>query len=480
MKTSKIITYITGAVFSCILFGSCSDSFLELSPLSNANELNYYKTEKDFETAVVAAYATLHTEFSPEGGVSFCGEVMSDEATLGNMMLMDSPVSNTEYHAFRDYNIESGNLIVQKIWEEEYNSLMIVNAVLDKLNESSIDGQVKTGYEAEMRFLRALYHFNLVRMFGDIPISGKKIVAGESYDILRSPTAEVFDFIIEDLTFAAGSLPVRVSQPGRAAKGAANGLLGKVYLTMGNKADAAAALKQVIDSKEYSLLDNYADLWDLKHENSAEALFEIQYVAGPTNPSSPYNEYFGPYENFSISGQGRGMNQVAETLWNEYEDSDPRREASVFTGYTNPAGTWIEGKFSRKWYDPSYVLDHNNMYFENNFIVLRYADVLLMYAEATDDPSYLNMVRDRAHLPRYGEAAYPSGKYATLAAAIEHERMVELALEFHRWFDLKRTGRATTVLSVAKGKSITEQKLVLPIPLNERQINPALTQNPGY
>jgi hypothetical protein len=459
---------------------SCSDSFLELSPLSNANELSYYKTEKDFETAVVAAYATLHTEFSPEGGISFCGEVMSDEATLGNMMLMDNPVSNTEYHAFRDYNLESGNLIVQKIWEEEYNNLMIVNTVLDKLNGPSINEQVKNVYEAELRFLRALYHFNLVRMFGDIPIAKKKIVVSESYDVLRSPTAEVFDFIIEDLKFAVDNLPLKVSQPGRATKGAANGILGKVYLTMGNKTDAAAALRQVIDSREYSLLNNYADLWDLKHENSAEALFEIQYVAGPTNPSSPYNEYFGPYENFSISGQGRGMNQVTETLWNEYEEGDPRRDASVFTGYTNPAGTWIEAKFPKKWYDPAYVLDHNNSYFENNFIVLRYADVLLMYAEATDDASYLNMVRDRAGMPRYGEAGYPSGKYTTLAAAVEHERMVELAMEFHRWFDLKRTGRATSVLSAAKGKSITEQMLVLPIPLNERLINPALTQNQGY
>jgi hypothetical protein len=480
MKTFKIITYIAGIVISCVLFGSCSDSFLELSPISNANELNYYKTEKDFETAVVAAYATLHTEYSPEGGASFCGEVMSDEATLGNIMVMENPVSNTEYHAFRDYNLQSGNLIAQKIWKEEYNSLMIVNTVLDKLNESSINGQVKNGYEAEMRFLRALYHFNLVRMFGDVPIAGKRIVASESYGILRAPAADVFSFIVEDLKFAANNLPVKVSQPGRATKGAANGILGKVYLTMGNKTDAATALKQVIDSKEYALLENYTDLWDLKHENSAEALFEVQYVAGPTNPSSPYNEYFGPYENFSISGQGRGMNQVSDVLWNEYEEGDLRRDASVFTGYTNPAGVWIDAKFPKKWYDGAYVLDHNNGYFENNFIVLRYADILLMYTEATGDPSYLNMVRDRARMSRYGETGYPSDKYPTLAAAVEHERMVELAMEFHRWFDLKRTGRATAVLSAAKGKSITEQMLLLPIPQIEKDINPALIQNPGY
>jgi hypothetical protein len=474
MKTLKLIKYISGIIFSQLLFFSCGDGFLDLSPLSNANEASYYQTEKDFETAVTAAYATLYKEYDPQGGASFCGEQMSDEATVYDVM-----GNAADHQAFMKYALYSSNTFVLQIWRDEYNNLMVVNAVLDKLKNASISEQVKTGYEAEMRFLRGLYHFNLVRMFGDVPIARKMIVVNESYNILRSPVSDVYDFIVEDLKFAADHLPLQsqISRVGQATKGAAQGILGKVYLTLGNKNAAKDVLWQIINSGEYELLPDYAYLWDLKHENSKEAIFEIQYKGDPTSPASPYHEYFSPYNNLAISAQGHGMNQVTENLWNEFEPGDPRRDLSIFTGYEN-GGQWIEIKFPAKWYDPSFV-ESMSYYYENNFIVLRYADVLLMYAEAADDPTYLNMVRDRAGMPRYGTSDYPS-KYSTLALAIEHERWVELSLEFHRWFDLKRTGRAIAVLSAAKGKAITEQMLVLPIPLAERDITPALTQNTGY
>jgi hypothetical protein len=446
-----------------------------LSPISNANEANYYKTEKDFETAVVAAYATLYTEYDPESGLSYCSEQMSDEATV-----YDMAGNVADKQAFKNYTLFPANTIVLQTWRATYNSLLIINTLIDKLHTASINEQLKTAYEAEMRFLRALYYFNLVRMFGDIPLVDKPIVVNESYSTLRSPASYVYDFIIEDLKFAADRLPLQsqVSRVGQASKGAAQGILGKVYLTVGNKSAAKEVLGQVINSGEYELLSDYAHLWDLAHENSREALFEIQHVAGPTTPSSPYNEYFCPYNNMAICGQGFGMNQVTDDLWNEFESGDPRRELSIFTGYNDKGGNWIEIKFPKKWWDPAWV-NSNSYYFENNFIVLRYADVLLMYAEAADDPACLNMVRDRAEMPRYGSSSYPA-QYSTLAEAIEHERMVELALEFHRWFDLKRTGRAIAVLSERKGKAITEQMLVLPVPQTERDINPALTQNAGY
>jgi hypothetical protein len=475
MTTLKFARYYTGSILFCSIFWSCSDSFLELSPISNANEANYYKTEKDFETAVVAAYATLYTEFGPEGGASFCGEQMSDEATVYDVM-----GNAADHQAFKNYSLFPANTFVLRIWRNEYNNLMIINTVIEKLQASSLDVQIKTGYEAEMRFLRALYHFNLVRMFGDIPLMKKTVVVSDSYGLLRLPESEAYDFIIEDLKFAVEHLPLQsqISRVGQVTKGAALGILGKVYLTIGNKTDAKNVLGQIISSNEYELLPDYAYLWDLEHENSKEALFEIQHIAGPTTPSSPYHEYFAPYNNMAISGQGRGMNQVTEYLWNEFEENDPRRELSILTGYTDKGGNWIDIKFPAKWFDPAFI-NTGTYYCENNFIVLRYADILLMYAEASDDPAYLNMVRERAGMPRYGEAGYPS-QYTSLALAIEHERMVELSLEFHRWFDLKRTGRATAVLSERKGKAITEQMLVLPIPQTERDINPALIQNTGY
>jgi hypothetical protein len=472
MNTLK---YYTGIMLLCTVLWSCSDSFLELSPVSNANESNYYKTEKDFETAVVAAYATLYTQYAPESGVSYCSEQMSDEATV-----YDMAGNVADKQAFKNYSLFPANTVVLNAWRTGYNSLLTVNTVIDKLQTSSISEQSKTTYEAEMRFLRALYYFNLVRMFGDIPLVDKPLVVNESYSNLRLPASEIYDFIIGDLKFAADHLPLQSQVPrvGQASKGAALGILGKVYLTVNNKSAAKEVLAQVINSGEYELLPDYARLWDLAHENSREALFEIQHAAGPTSPSSPYNEYFCPYNNMAICGQGFGMNQVTEDLWNEFEPDDPRRELSIFTGYNDKGGNWIEIKFPRKWWDPAWV-NAGSYYFENNFIVLRYADILLMYAEAADDPASLNRVRDRAGMPRYGEAGYPA-RYSTLALAIEHERMVELSLEYHRWFDLKRTGRATAVLSERKGKTITEQMLVLPVPQTERDVNPALTQNPGY
>ncbi|MDR2813960.1 MAG: RagB/SusD family nutrient uptake outer membrane protein [Prevotellaceae bacterium] len=476
MNTLRLIKYYTGIIALCAIPWSCSNDFLELLPISNTNEVNYYQTEKDFETAIVAAYATLYTEFGPESGAGFCSEQMSDEATVYDVML-----DAASFQAFKSYSMLPANTVVLQVWQDEYNNLMIVNTVIEKLRASPLGEQLKTSYEAEMRFLRALYHFNLVRLFGDVPLMKKPIVVDDSYGVLRSPESEVYAFIIEDLQFAADNLPLQSqisTRVGQATKGAALGILGKVYLTVGNKSAAKEALKQVIDSREYELLDNYADLWDLKHENSKEALLEIQHKADPAAPASPYHEYFAPYNNLTISPQGHGLNQVTEDLWNEFEQEDLRRESSILTGYTNKAGNWISVKFPKKWWDPAWI-NTGSYYSENNFIVLRYADVLLMYAEATDDANYLNQVRNRAGMPRYGEAGYPA-QYSTLALAIEHERMVELSLEFHRWFDLKRTGRAATVLSAKKGKPITEQMLVLPIPQVERDINPALTQNTIY
>jgi hypothetical protein len=170
------------------------------------------------------------------------------------------------------------------------------------------------------------------------------------------------------------------------------------------------------------------------------------------------------------------MNMVTEDLWNEYEANDPRRDISIDTGYYKN-NVFVPIKFPKKWVDKTVTYSYE--YCNNNFIIFRYADVLLMLAEATGKASYLNEVRDRVGMPRYGEAGYPA-QYPTLDLAIEHERRVELALEFHRWFDLKRTGRAPAVLTAKKGKTITEQNLLLPIPDKVIQQNPAITQNPGY
>ncbi|MCE5331830.1 MAG: RagB/SusD family nutrient uptake outer membrane protein [Bacteroidales bacterium] len=472
MKTKNIII----AIFSGFILSSCSDDFLDLAPISNMNVKQFYKTEADFQQAVNAAYQTLYTQYAPESGVCYCGETMSDEATMymviGNV---------ADKWAFKDYNLKANNTIVNTIWNDGFVAMNKVNIVIEKLQSSNLESNTKNSFEAEMRFLRGLYYFNMVRMFGPVPLLDKTVTVSDSYNVVRSPVNEVYDFIIADLKFAEANLPVRskAARVGQATKGAAEGILGEVYLTLGDKNSAKEVLMNVIKSQEYELLPSYGSLWDLKHENSKEAVFEINFVAGPTNPSSPYWESFTPFENFVLTGQGLGLNQVTDELWNSYETNDPRRDLSIFAGYNDATGKWIPIKFAKKWYDDTYIRT-KTYYYENNFIVQRYAGILLMYAEASGDAEYLNKVRRRVGLPEFGTPDYPTDKYPTLDLAIEHEREVELALEFHRWFDLKRTNRAIDVLSASKGKTITTDMLLLPIPQSVIDQNPKIVQNKNY
>jgi hypothetical protein len=288
------------------------------------------------------------------------------------------------------------------------------------------------------------------------------------------------------LKSAAADLTDPGAEPakGRANKGAAKSLLGKVYLTMGDKPNAVLLLKDVVDTyggSKYDLLPTFASLWGntTAQKNTKESIFEIQYLGGVGNPYSIFWPGFAPFENFSITKYGGGMNMVTDDLYNEYEATDPRRDLSFYTGYTK-AGVFVPIKFNKKWVDLTAPLDGGGEACNNNFMVLRYADVLLLLSEATGDAQYLNRVRARVGLPAFGTGSYPSATYPTLDLAIEHERRMEFALEYQRFFDLKRTGRAVTVLK-AKGKAITDNKLLLPVPKYALGQNPnLLPQNPGY
>jgi hypothetical protein len=389
-------------------------------------------------------------------------------------------VNIPDRQAYKDYNVQPTNTVNYAMWQQDYNSLFNINIVLDKIEGTSLDAAYKSEVKAEMMFLRALYYFIMVQTWGDIPLVTKPITDFTlSYNTLRSPVADVYNQIIQDLQNAIAVLPLAnaVSASGRPSKGAAQTLLGKVYLTMGNKSSAAQVLTEVYTSTQYGLLTNYADLWSITNKNTRESIFEVQFKGGSsTGPNSLYYDDFAPYQNAGGLTFGGGMNQVTDNLFNEYEPGDTRRNLSIDTGYYVGA-SFVHIKFPKKWVDNT--VTKSALYCHNNFIVLRYADLLLMLSEATGDAQYLNQVRARVGLPLYGAAGYPA-QYNTLDLAIEHERRVELALEFHRWFDLKRTGRAVDVLTVKKGKPITAQKLLMPIPLTVIQENPAIVQNEGY
>jgi hypothetical protein len=473
MKTIQRIFTIT---CFCILACSCKKSFLDLAPASNANAVNYYKTQADFEVAIHATYATLYTIYAPENAVSYT-EIMSDEATLyavaGNQ---------ADKWAIRDYTVNASNTLVYQYWQDYYKALFNVNTVLDKVQVSGLDAAYTNRVKAEMMFLRGLYYYNMVQLFGDVPLVTKVVTAEESYSIVRSPAADVYNQIVADLKFAVDNLPLANAVPalGRASKGAAETVLGKVYLSLGNKTAATQVLQDVVNSGQYSLLPQYTSLFGPTVKNTKESVFEIQYLGGSaSNPASPYWTAFSPVTNGVITKYGGGINQVTDDLYNEYETGDLRRDASIETGYNDAKGNLVKIKFPKKWEDRTAPSSGTQELSNNNFMVLRYADVLLLLSEATGDATYLNQVRARVGLAAFGTAAYPSTQYPTLALAVEHERKVELALEFHRFFDLKRTGRALTVLK-AKGKAVTEQRLILPVPQYVITQNSAITQNPGY
>lgn len=481
MKNYKLLYILIVVAF----ISSCKKSFLDLSPISNANTNAVFKTKNDFDLAVNAAYATLYTIYAPKGAMSFTGELMSDNTTVSTLAISGS-FTIVDQQAFRDYTVGTNNSGVYNFWVDFYTSLYQVNIVLDKIGAADLDNAYKKQIIAEMKFLRGLYYFNMVQLWGDLPLVTKPIVGEIAYTMKRTPRADIYNFIVEDLKVAASDLAEPGSEPakGRATKGAAKTLLGKVYLTMGDKAKAAQTLLEVVNSYDgttYQLLPNFSSLWGntTAQKNTKESIFEIQYLGGAANPYSTYWPAFAPFENFSITKYGGGMNMVTDDLYNEYESGDSRRDASFYTGYTK-GGVFVPIKFNKKWVDLTAPLDGGVEACNNNFMILRYADVLLLLSEATGDPQYLNRIRARAGLPLFGTAGYPSAKYPTIDLAVEHERRMEFALEFQRWFDLKRTGRAVAVLS-AKGKAVNQDKLLLPVPQYALGQNPnLLPQNPGY
>ncbi|MCE7041360.1 RagB/SusD family nutrient uptake outer membrane protein [Dyadobacter sp. CY312] len=469
----KISGYL--AVFCLMMTGwGCSDSFLELAPVSNPNAENFYKTIADFDLAANAAYNTLYTVYNPEGAVSYAGELMGDNVTIYNIS-----GNQADKWQFRDYSLAPANTMVYQFWQDFYKSLYNVNIVLSKLQTADLNADYKAKLQGEMLFLRSLYYYQMVQIWGDLPIVTAPVSAAESYGILRSPASEVYAQIVKDLQEAKSKLPLAAAVvTGRASKGAAQTLLGKVYLSMGDKTNAAKELKEVYDSNQYQLLPSYASLWDVKNKNTKESLFEVQYLGGSAiNPYSNYYLVFFPNSN-ALGFYGAGMNQVVNDVWDEYEKGDSRRVASIDTGFTDAKGNFTAAKFPKKWTDKTAPLINQSIAANNNFIVLRYADVLLLLTEVTGDVSYMNQVRKRVGLPLYGESGYPA-KYSTVELALEHERRVELAFEFHRWFDLKRTNRALSVLT-AKGKKVSQEKLLLPIPNIVRDQNNKITQNTGY
>lgn len=468
---------------------SCNEGELDLYPKTQITEGNFYENEEQLILSVNDIYRQLARIYNAQGIADLYGELRSD-----NTYIEFTGGSTTFSEEIADYYIRTNNGLIENAWETSYNAIFICNNALFHLENSEVqftDPTLRERLKAEATLVRSLIFFNMVRVWGGIPLPLKPLKPEEGYDYLRESKEVVYQQIINDLQYAKNNLPESYTgnDVGRVTKYGAAAILAKAYLTMGDTQSASNELKEIIDSNRFSLdangdgninSEDYEFLFMPSTKNSKASLLEVQYLGGENAVNSNHQSQYTPFHwAFHLPGmnetfRGNGMNTPTQDLVDEFEAEDTvRKRVSVYPGYLNlDTDQFIDYPFTMKFYDPNW------RYPGQNFEIIRYADILLMYAEVTGDPTYLNRVRARVGLPGFGEPGYPE-EYNDLALALEHERRVELCFEFHRFFDLARTGRAVEIMK-AKGFDIDQEKLVFPIPLRAIDVNNKINQNPGY
>lgn len=511
------VKYITILIITALSWGACKKDFLTQYPQGNLNEGNFYKTTADFQQAVVGAYAPLR---DAANYAFYMEEMRADNAYFDYNTKDRGSVTTEQVAEFLD-NASTG--VNNTLWTADFNGVQRTNVILDKIvDASAVPDSIKNQVIGEAKALRAHYYFELVRLFGPLPLYLHETTTAASALVARSSVDSVYLQIEADLTDALSKLaPPKFPQVGRVSKGSVSTELGMVYLTL-KQYDKASAILQTVTQMGYSLLPNYADIFTTANENSVESIFEIQYKSGTDGQSSPFIYRFIPATPHTLNILGvdfnnntnnyGGWNVPTQDLISTYEPNDKRLDASIavtkgkidasqyfqpdsVTSVLNPATPGETSKyFIRKYYHPPYAAIIDNT--DQNWYIYRYADVELMLAEALNEQSqsaaalpYLNNVRERAGLPDVTIT-----DQTQLRDTIAHERRVELAFENHRWFDLVRTGQAIPVMTAYGIKqkatysyllptsyNVTQNKMIYAIPFRENQVNPTgLWQNLGY
>ena len=474
------------------IFGTtaCDETFLEVSPQGKQPETQFWVSEGDATKAVNAMYANLRgwtqVAFAPIAVES----LGSDEAEKGS-----SASDATFLNAFDNFTVTSTEGQIADFWGGQYQSVNLANQVLTNIPAIQMNESLKERYLAEAKFIRAYAYFRLVRAFGDVPLRLSLPKDPSEFNIPRTPKSDVYAAIENDLTEAAAVLPQSYtgSDIGRATKGAALALQAKVAMYQG-KWDQVLTLTNQVMGLGYSLVSNYEQLFRESNENSSESVFEIQAALIEGNYDASNSQYSQVQGVRGSNGGGWGFNVPTPELASAFESGDPRRDATIiFRGEITPEGDAIPAAGDNPMYNQkSYVpfSDYISGYTEGaqqNIRVLRYADVLLMNAEANNELgnataalASLEMVRARA---RGGDNAILPAITTTdkvaLRNAIWHERQVELGMEYDRYFDVIRQGRGVEVFG-PKGWKANKNE-VWPIPQTEVDLSAGLLiQNPGY
>ncbi|OYU80291.1 MAG: RagB/SusD family nutrient uptake outer membrane protein [Flavobacterium sp. BFFFF1] len=472
----KILLLMT----SVVLLGSCNDDYLAIGKEDVLPTENFFQTSDDAVASVNAIYSNLRAwrlaAFAP-----MILSISTDDADKGS--------STGDASFFTDIDLFTytpSAFIINDYWSGQWFGINLTNQSITNIPGITMDEALKTRLIAEARFLRAHHYFNLVRTFGGVPIFDG-LPSDKNYNKPRNTVQEVYDFIQADLQFAAENLPTSygATDKGRATAGAAKAFLAKTYMYQENWAQTLALTNEVM-GMGYDLLPDYNSVFRIANENSIESVFEVQatFVSGNCDLSnSQYSQTRG------VRGQyGWGFDVPSDNLAASYEVGDLRRDATIiFRGETTPEGDFIQPdgdnpRYSQKSYVPSSQIGAGcSEGSEQNIRVMRFAEVLLMNAEAANETgnttqalASLNRVRNRAGLPDF-----VSADQLAIKNAIWRERRSELAMEGDRFWDVVRQGRGAEVFG-PKGFVAGKNEL-FPIPQESITLsNNVLVQNPNY
>lgn len=492
IKTYLIFALTISLVYSC-------DEFVDVQPTAENSE-DYFNSEQDYQKALIGAYDLLQSTYL---NVMF-GEIASDNTLAGGESATDVPgIQEVDDMIHTPVNAQ-----LRDIWSWMFAGVNRANYVLEFKDKTDFPN--KNNVLAQATFLRAYYYFELVKWFGDVPLAvDKRIQFGEQFNIDRTPKADVYAQIELDLIYAAENLPYVQSEPGRVTKGAAQALLGKAYLYQNKFTEAAAVLDNLILNGPYDLVADYNSIFEEAGENNIESVFEVQYFDGQGAgfgclQCSEGNVAVGfsgvraytalPDSAGDIFTSGFSFNVPVKKAVDAFQAGDLRKDVAILdidawaaaTGITFGTGYEHTGYFNRK-YIPrkrsSGAQGDRNLTNPNNYRAIRFADVLLMAAEANNRKptpednkarTYLNRVRARA----FGNSLNNiSSSGSTLTENILQERRVELLGEGHRFFDLVRTGKAAQEIN----GFVAGKHELFPIPAIEIQLaGGRWSNNPNY
>ena len=493
-KINKIALFMV-----VILTLTACEDYLERPPLARYDQ-DTYPVGAGLSTYIFGMYSQLREFHVHTMGFVAVSNIRSEDADKGS-----TPADGATIREMDDFTVLPSNGYVNNFWINYYEAIGQANLVLVKAEElrDEVTEEEYMNARGEALFIRGYLYFNLVRTYGGVPIVTSVVSSDDNFSIPRASEQEVYDQIIEDLNEAINLLPETWDEffIGRVARSAAQGILAKVYLYQERYADALAMAENVIGSGLYDLSTPYDVIFTEEGENSSGSIFEVQALRNENYQTNAFGSQYGQVQGVRGSGQwnlGWGFNVPSEQLVAAYETGDPRMDATIlFGGETTPYGEVVPSDLPNPRYNQKVYTDPDFREAANtqggwwvNIRILRYADVILIAAEAANELGqteqaleYLEMVRARARagnnniLPEI-----TTTDQEELRQAIRQERRIELAMEHERFFDLVRYDIAEEVLHAAgKTNFVAGKHELLPIPQQQIDLSGGvLTQNEGY